>query len=951
MPEPQESRGGTGGREDAASSAESTGGFPTDFSDGFPEADPDSEPSDSFEWPAADPEQHSTQSQDAHPSEESHSLEESQPPEDAQPPGDAQPSEESQSPEESQQESDRQPLDSEESPAASETPVTFSEQQETVQQETVQQETVQQETVQQETVQQETVQQGVIQRENTEQLSETSDSEPEWPEQDPAAVERTQRFSAIRPTEREPGEGGQDPDQRGQASGQQGEASGQRDREAGETPKAAPSSGPAPTADPPTIRMPRIPAADPGWPHAEPAPAEHRERLEQRTERFTTQQRYHQPGNSSGSPQGPPSGSQGPPPGNQHPGPERPAAPADFGMPLGSETAPAQPPRGDPGHARGRATPGGPGAAPRSLPGGEFPRDGEYEEAGTVEQELLPRREEQAAQEAVPHRAGTASPGDTSRPADPVPQVDAAPPDGTVGPVARGAEENPTAGTAAPLDHADEHGSHEDRDEHEAPEERYDDSPESGEAAPVTSGTHPRRGRRKRNVLVAAALLGVLALAAVLVFRGSGPFGDMLNPRADPPALASLRPDVRGLSNSAPLPTSQGVEAKLKEIASDPVLGDFGGVVRDARSGRTLWERNPGKGLVPASTNKLLTASAALLAIDHGFRFRTKVVRGSEPGSIVLVGGGDPTLSALPENESSVYPGAARLDELVERIRASTSGDIESVKVDVSRYSGPELASSWDPADVSRGYVAPIQPVMLDGGRQDPTSRVSPRSDEPALDAARELASRLGAPTSSVSRTTVDSEASTLAEVESPPLRDLVRKTLRDSDNVLAEALARQVAITTGNEPSFAGSVRAVRTVLSENGFDLTGVDIVDGSGLSASDELPARILGAIMRTASAPVESPSGRSARLRPLLTSVPVAGGTGGLAGRYDGDASEGNGWVRAKTGTLTGTNALAGTVLTRDGRLLAFAFLSNGRSPVAVRPVIDELAAALRTCGCR
>jgi D-alanyl-D-alanine carboxypeptidase/D-alanyl-D-alanine-endopeptidase (penicillin-binding protein 4) len=57
------------------------------------------------------------------------------------------------------------------------------------------------------------------------------------------------------------------------------------------------------------------------------------------------------------------------------------------------------------------------------------------------------------------------------------------------------------------------------------------------------------------------------------------------------------------------------------------------------------------------------------------------------------------------------------------------------------------------------------------------------------------------------------------------------------------------------------------------------------------------------------------------------------------------------VRAKTGTLTGTNALAGVVPDVDGRLLVFAFMSNGPDPVGARPRLDALAAALRGCGCR
>ncbi|MEW5629237.1 D-alanyl-D-alanine carboxypeptidase, partial [Streptomyces hydrogenans] len=82
-----------------------------------------------------------------------------------------------------------------------------------------------------------------------------------------------------------------------------------------------------------------------------------------------------------------------------------------------------------------------------------------------------------------------------------------------------------------------------------------------------------------------------------------------------------------------------------------------------------------------------------------------------------------------------------------------------------------------------------------------------------------------------------------------------------------------------------------------------------------------------------------------LRPLLTGLPVGGFTGTLAGRY-GQAPAGAGLVRAKTGTLTGVNTLAGTVVTTDGRLLAFAFLAGRTpSPDLAQPALDRLSAAL------
>ena len=56
------------------------------------------------------------------------------------------------------------------------------------------------------------------------------------------------------------------------------------------------------------------------------------------------------------------------------------------------------------------------------------------------------------------------------------------------------------------------------------------------------------------------------------------------------------------------------------------------------------------------------------------------------------------------------------------------------------------------------------------------------------------------------------------------------------------------------------------------------------------------------------------------------------------------------MRAKTGTLSGANSLAGVVTDADGRLLVFALMSNGASPVQARPRLDAIASELSRCGC-
>jgi serine-type D-Ala-D-Ala carboxypeptidase/endopeptidase (penicillin-binding protein 4) len=474
-----------------------------------------------------------------------------------------------------------------------------------------------------------------------------------------------------------------------------------------------------------------------------------------------------------------------------------------------------------------------------------------------------------------------------------------------------------------------------------------------------------RRAGRVLVVLLALTLATGVGVGAVFAapavhdrLGGFGWFG-----RADPAPIPTTPPPapitpalrVRPLTGEAPVPTPVGLTAALSGPTASPVLGELGGQVLDPATGAGLWSRNEGRALVPGSTAKLVTASAALLALDHDSRLETEVVAGDVPGTAVLVGGGDPTLSALPAGRESVYPGAPRLDDLVAQVRAAVPGGVSRVQVDVDRYAGDALGPGWLPADVPAGFVAPIVPVMLDGGRAVPAEHDAPRTGTPALAAAAELARRLGADPAGVAAAKAPPNAKVLGVVRSAPIRELVGTALSISDNVLAEALARQVAVATGAEPSFAGATAAVHRVLTENGIDIGGLHTVDGSGLSNQNRVTAAGLAALLAAAATPAThtATDDRGARLRPLVDALPVAGGSGTLTDRYAaGPTAAGRGYIRAKTGTLEGVNSLAGIVIDADGRLLVFALLSNGPSPSSeVRPALDVIASALRACGCR
>jgi D-alanyl-D-alanine carboxypeptidase/D-alanyl-D-alanine-endopeptidase (penicillin-binding protein 4) len=463
------------------------------------------------------------------------------------------------------------------------------------------------------------------------------------------------------------------------------------------------------------------------------------------------------------------------------------------------------------------------------------------------------------------------------------------------------------------------------------------------------------RGRSTRfwvSTAVVVALLAGLGTGGVLagpaLLRDFGP-RTVQSVVPAPPRLA-LRP----LPDSAPTPTAAGVAAALAGPAKAKELGSLSGVVLDPATGQELWSHDADKALAPGSANKVLTAAAVLLAVDPTKRLVTKVMAGPAPDSVVLVGGGDPTLSALPDGPGSgprsVYRGAAKLATLAEEVKQAHPGPIHTVLVDTSLFSGSGVAPGWEMSDIQGGNFTPISALITDGGRTDPTALDPPRTPTPSTDAGKAFAALLGANQGSIPEGSPPPGAAELGVVYSPPIEDLIENALTISDNVLAESLARQVALVRGQEPSFAGAVTAIRETLTSAGFDGSSAATVDGSGLSTDDRVPARLLGEIMAAAAGPDADP--RAVRLRPLLWGLPVAGGTGTLGDRFsDASSTIGKGWVRAKTGTLTGVNALAGVVTDAGGRLLAFALMSNGTSSGDARPKLDDIAATLRNCGCR
>lgn len=459
-------------------------------------------------------------------------------------------------------------------------------------------------------------------------------------------------------------------------------------------------------------------------------------------------------------------------------------------------------------------------------------------------------------------------------------------------------------------------------------------------------------GRGLRRVAVVLVVLAVAATTGGAVALTAPTLLDTIRSRPAGPAAAPLPARVLGpLPANAPAPTTAGLAAVLKPRV-DAMPGRLSGVVVDPSTGKVVWQEEPGTALVPGSTAKLVTAAGALLTLNATSSLVTRVVAGADPSTVVLVGGGDPTLTALPAPRVGTYPSPARLADLADQVRKAVPGGIQRVLIDTSRYEGPDFAQGWDRADIAGGDITPIEPLMLDGGRVDPTLTDGPRVPDPAAQAGIAFAKLLGLPASAVGDGTAAANANELGEVTSAPIADLVEHTLQASDNVLAEIMARESAIVRNLPPTFTGGAAATTAALTQAGISTAGITLLDGSGLSTGDKVTPALLGAVLAAAAAPPTGPDD-VVFLRPILAGLPVAGGDGTLEDRFaGGDASAaGRGVVRAKTGTLTGASSLAGVVTDRDGRLLVFAFLSNGVLPAKARPRLDALAATLSGCGCR
>ncbi len=359
----------------------------------------------------------------------------------------------------------------------------------------------------------------------------------------------------------------------------------------------------------------------------------------------------------------------------------------------------------------------------------------------------------------------------------------------------------------------------------------------------------------------------------------------------------------------------------------DAAPGDSCIAYRDA--GVAVAAHNPSTPLVPASNMKVVTTTIAVDILGESTRLKTRFATDGKPtdgatvkGNLYMIGGGDPLLTTnayaarFPNGIQPETDLESVADQIVDSgIRRITG----SVVGDESRYDDVRGMQSWPERYFGQGQVGRLSALMVDDSW---TVGVGPASN-PALHAAQVMAGLLRDRGVTIDggalAGTAPAEATTLIEVPSLPIGELVGEALAFSDNTTTELLVKELGLSKGGAGSTDAGLKVMQGWIKSSGLPADGVNFTDGSGLSDGNRLTCQFLSALLSKVG-----PSGV------IADGLAVPGEPGTLKKRFLSEPLRSR--LRAKTGSLRGITSLSGWLRTDSGKDLSFSILINtpGRS---------------------
>ncbi|KTD79178.1 D-alanyl-D-alanine carboxypeptidase/D-alanyl-D-alanine-endopeptidase [Legionella waltersii] len=427
---------------------------------------------------------------------------------------------------------------------------------------------------------------------------------------------------------------------------------------------------------------------------------------------------------------------------------------------------------------------------------------------------------------------------------------------------------------------------------------------------------------------------------------------------------------------------------------------NLGIVVIDLTSGDTLYKRNASRLFIPASNMKLFSEAAALMSLGADYQFKNqistnagKLQNGVLNGNVYLHLSGDPSFD---RND---------LRSLLSALKDWNVNTLQgNVIIDSSVASVPPYPPGWLKSDMSYSYGAPIAPLMLDSNRFTVTVNPGAKAGDPAIVEVDDGGGTIVLNNQATTKATpkgcgvglkldkenhllvtgcigvgqwaiqqrmaiknplvyaqgmIKSELAKLgiqlngevslgkspngtmliATQHSRPLKLLMADTLKPSDNLYADSLYLHAASKISGKPvNWVSAQPIIKEFLQkQTGIDFKDAVFTDGSGLSrynlVTPEQTISLLKFLYQRFPLSYE-----------YISALPISGHDGTLQKRFK--TANQKGFVRAKTGTMTGMNSLSGYLYTANGHTLVFAMYINrlpGKSSGPGRPVLDALTA--------
>ncbi|HUP84778.1 MAG TPA: D-alanyl-D-alanine carboxypeptidase/D-alanyl-D-alanine-endopeptidase [Acidimicrobiales bacterium] len=422
-------------------------------------------------------------------------------------------------------------------------------------------------------------------------------------------------------------------------------------------------------------------------------------------------------------------------------------------------------------------------------------------------------------------------------------------------------------------------------------------------------------------------MVPVLAVTFVAstIFTGVSAFGTPTPADAPPTAAPRLKTRILSARRAPELLSRTVAQIRLgEELDAAMTTPTACLTVEDGET--AIYGHQADLALTPASTLKMLTGTAALRRLGPDFRFVTEVradrpvIGGVLDGPLWLVGSGDPLLSTQRyadsfRNQPQVF---TSLDTLADRIAGAGITEIRGGIVgDESRFDTVRYLPSWKSVYITDNEIGPLSALIVNDNFAQFRPKKTIATPDPSLHGATVLTDLLrgrGLVVADAGAGATPEGAAAIASVSSPALPDIVGELLRESDNMTAEALTKELGKRYGGGGTWAEGTKVIRETVAEAGLAADNYQAVDGSGLDVSDKVSCTLLMDALD-----LVGPAG------PVADGLAIAGQTGTLSLRFKGNPAEGR--LRAKTGSLNNVVGLVGFVRAADDRNLEFALLAN------------------------